>query len=336
MTEIKRKLATIETIKEIRPIDGADAIEIAIVRGWQVVVQKGDFVKNDLCVYCEIDSLVPDVPVFEFLRPHKFRIRTIRLRKQLSQGIIFPLSIMHSFGDAVSAMNEPEYNTVFINEHNIGVPVISGEDVTDFIGVKKYEAPIPACLSGDVNGGFPGHSIKTDEERIQNFSSDYEEFRKLLWMETEKLDGASTTYAIKDNGPFTTSSRNWDLKESAGNSLWRVARAQKIEEKMRAYMKTNDIKSLTIQGELIGEGIQKNLYKIKGQCFRIFRIFNPDTYKFYGPNTTITVCKDLGLKMVPVRNKSFSLPEKMEDLLLHVDANLNYQIQKEKEVYLYA
>lgn len=101
MADIERKLATIERISEIHPIPDADAIERAVIRGWSVVVRKGDHKVGDLVVYCEIDSLMPERPEFEFLRPRGFRIRTISLRKQISQGIIFPLNILNSVGKII-------------------------------------------------------------------------------------------------------------------------------------------------------------------------------------------------------------------------------------------
>src|SRR6056297_506501 len=89
-----RKLASIQKIRSLDPIEGADAIERATVLGWQLVVKKGEFKPGDLAVYCEIDSLMPERPEFEFLKPRKMRIRTVRLRGQVSQGICFPLSIL--------------------------------------------------------------------------------------------------------------------------------------------------------------------------------------------------------------------------------------------------
>jgi RNA ligase (TIGR02306 family) len=92
-----RKLASIQKIVDIRPIDGADKIEVAQVLGWEVVVAKKDeFKVGDLVIYIEIDSIVPDKSEFDFLRDRKFRVRTIKLRKQVSQGLILPLSILPS------------------------------------------------------------------------------------------------------------------------------------------------------------------------------------------------------------------------------------------------
>lgn len=95
-----RKLASIRKIDELRPIPGADAIECALVGGWTVVVKKGEFAAGDLAVYCEIDSWIP-VDLAPFLvkgkEPREFegikgeRLRSIKLRKQISQGLLLKI-----------------------------------------------------------------------------------------------------------------------------------------------------------------------------------------------------------------------------------------------------
>lgn len=100
-----RKLASIQRIISLSAIEGADKIEKAVVLGWNVVVKKGDFKVGDLCVYCEIDSILPDKPEFEFLRDRKFRIKTIKLKNQCSQGICFPLSILENYGKLIYDKN---------------------------------------------------------------------------------------------------------------------------------------------------------------------------------------------------------------------------------------
>ena len=110
-----RKLATVQKISKVEKIENADKIEKVYVNGWEVVVKKGEFKENDLIVFVEIDSIVPERPEFEFLRDRKFRIRTVKLRKQISQGLVCPLSILPN-----KKWKE-------------------GDDVTDILGVKKYD-----------------------------------------------------------------------------------------------------------------------------------------------------------------------------------------------------
>lgn len=315
MADITRKLATIERISAINPIPDADAIERATIRGWNVVVKKGEHKVGELVVYCEIDSIMPEKPEFEFLRPRGFRIKTIKLRGTYSQGIIFPLSILSSTGKIIE--------------------LIEGADVTEVLGIIKYEPQIPACLAGLAKGAFPSHSIKTDEERIQNLVDLYEEYRtKYTWIATEKVDGSSTTYSIV-NDEFGVSSRNLELKETEDNTFWKVARALDVETKMRKYMADHNLSALTLQGELLGEGVQKNKYHLKGHTVRFFRVFDPTAYSFFPYREAIEAIKEMGLEFVPVVELDMTLPEKIEDILLYADGkSALYETAREGIVFI--
>lgn len=250
-----RKLASIRKIDEIRPIADADAIECAVVGGWTVVVKKGEYKAGDLAVYCEIDSWIP-TEIAPFLskgkEPREFegvkgdRLRTMKLRGQLSQGLLLP-----------------------VNEF-FGGQKFEGEDVSEALNIIKWEAPIPAQLAGQVRGNFPGFIPKTDQERVQNLESMLSQWtdENFCWEVTEKLDGSSMTVYLHDD-VFGVCSRNLDLTETEGNSFWRAARENGFEEKLRDLGA-----SLAIQGELIGDGIQGNPYKIKGQKFYVFDIYD--------------------------------------------------------------
>jgi len=313
MSEITRKLATIERIAEIHPIPDADSIERAVIRGWNIVIGKGQHKVGDLVVYCEIDSILPERPEFEFLRPRGFRIKTIKLRGQVSQGIAFPIDII------------PAEITI----------VGPGQDVTDLLGVTKYEPQIPACLAGLAKGNFPSHSIKTDEERVQNLVDLYEEYRtKYTWIATEKLDGSSTTYAIV-NDEFGVSSRNLELKETEDNTFWKVARALNVETKMRKYMAYHGLSALTLQGELIGEGIQKNKYHLKGQTVRFFRVFDPTAYSFLPYSKSIEAISEMGLEFVPIIEMDMTLPDSVEKIILFADGrSALYETAREGVVFV--
>ena len=332
MADIKRKLATIERISAINPIPEADAIERATIRGWNVVVKKGEHKVGELVVYLEIDSLVPERPEFEFLRPRGFRIRTIKLRGQVSQGIIFPLNILLDpvADDAIKRLSE---NFVIPKEPET-TELYEGLDVTELLSITKYDPPIPAELSGQVLGNFPSHSIKTDEERIQNLIDHYEDYRKEEWVATEKVDGTSMT-AFIFNSIFGISSRNLELKETDSNTFWKVAREIKLEEKMRKIMESYSLEALTLQGELLGEGIQKNKYKIKGQKVLWFRAFDPMKYQFFPFDTFRVMCEITGLERVPTVDRPFTLPEKYEDLILYADGESKlYQTAREGVVFV--
>jgi RNA ligase (TIGR02306 family) len=273
-----RKLASIQRIKALEPIAGADAIEKATVLGWQLVVKKGEFQVGDPCVYCEIDSQMPLRPEFAFLQPRGMRVRTVKLRGQISQGICFPLTIL------------PDGSTT--NE---------GDDVTEALGITKYEPPIPANLAGKVKGGFPAFLPKTDETRVQVLQEVLDEFRGTLCYVSEKLDGSSVTYYIK-NGEFGVCSRNLELLETPENSIWRVARALDIESKLRALGG-----DYAFQGEIIGGGIQGNKYKLREQTVRFFNVFNVAKYQHLDFVDLTRVLEQLDLPGVPLLDVKFEL-----------------------------
>ena len=310
---MERKLATIRKINDLSPIEGADKIEVATVDGWKVVVAKDVGHKiGDWVVYCEIDSFLPIKEEFEFLRKSSykkmgdqegFRLKTIKLRGQVSQGLILPMSV---FGD-------------------FGWTAYEGLDVTERLGIIKYEPPIPAELAGKVKGLFPSFLKKTDEERIQNLSSEYEELKKHKFYVTGKLDGSSASFYFKD-GEFGVCSRNLELLETEGNTFWKVARELDLENKMRGFGI-----NISIQGELIGEGIQGNPYKIKGQTVRFFNLFDIDLQNYHSLSMMKVTLKSMGLETVPVIDEYFTLPETIEDILKYADdkSKLNPDFDRE-------
>jgi RNA ligase (TIGR02306 family) len=281
-----RQLVSIQTIKALESIDGADAIEKATVLGWQLVVKKGEFQVGDLAVYCEIDSLMPDIPIFEFLKPRGMRIKTIRLRGQISQGICFPLSIL------------PD-----------DCPKIEGQDVTEILGITKYEPAIPACLSGIAKGGRPSFIPKTDETRVQVLQKVLDFYENELCYVTEKLDGSSATYYIKDEN-FGACSRSLDLIEDDENSFWKVARQMDIESKMRSIGR-----NIALQGELFGEGIQGNKLKQRGQTVRFFNAFDIDNYCFLSFEAFEQLLIDLDLPIVPILERNYLLENDIEKIV---------------------
>ena len=301
---MERKLASIRVIGDIQPIEGADMIELAIVDGWKVVVAKNVGHKvGDMVIYCEIDSFLPIRDEFEFLRKTSykkmsdgtegFRLKTIKMRGQVSQGLILPMSVV-------------EYTNV---DFEVGM------DVTNLLGISKYEPPIPAELSGKVKGNFPSFLRKTDEERVQNLTKEYEEYKSSgrKFYVTEKLDGTSATFYYKD-GVFGVCSRNLELLETEGNTFWKVARELDLENKMRDFGV-----NISLQGELIGEGIQGNPYKIKGQTVKFFNLFDIDLHVYQSLAHLGRALGIMGLKMVPIVDEFFNLPETMEELLKYAE-----------------
>lgn len=320
MKTIERKLASVRVISNIQPIPNADKIELVTVDGWNVVVAKDVGHKvGDLVIYCEIDSFLPIREEFEFLRKSSykkmgdvegFRLRTVKLRGQVSSGLILPLSIL----------NPP--NT------NIYVTPFEGLDVTEMLDIVKYEQPIPAELAGKVKGVFPSFIPKTDEERIQNLTKEYEEWKyqsKHQFYVTEKLDGSSATFYVKD-GEFGVCSRNLELLETEGNTFWKVARELDLENKMKSLGK-----NISLQGELIGEGIQGNPYKLKGQTIRFFTGYDIDKQERLNLRDFIVILELLGLQSVPILSIEFFLPDSVEQLLQQAEGKSVLNPDTERE-----
>lgn len=289
-----RKLASIQRIKDLSPIEGADRIEVATINGWKVVVQKGLHSVGDLVCYFEIDSWVPheiapelsrgnEPKVFEGVKGE--RLRTIKLRGQVSQGFIIPLSALPQLR---SKMDLSE-----------------GDDVTDILGVLKWERPIPAQLQGQAKGSFPAFISKTDQERVQNLIKDPSYFEG-EWEMSTKLDGSSMTI-YTNNGECGVCSRNLELKDNEdndNNSFIQMAR--KLE-----YTKTLPVVSemmgfnLAVQGELMGPGIQGNREKFDDLKFFVFDVYNIDEQRYLLPDERIQVFnllngQNLNYKHVPI------------------------------------
>lgn len=282
-----RKLASIQKILSLDSIEGADAIMKATVLGWQVVVKKDEFKVGDLIVYCEIDSIMPDKPEFEFLKSRGMRIKTVKLRGQVSQGICFPISILPSD---------------FIIEE--------GEDCTEALGVMKYEPIVPASLSGVAKGGFPSFIPKTDETRVQVLQGLLNEYKgKNYFYVTEKLDGSSITVYL-NNGEFGVCSRNLDLEKDEGSSFWSAVIELGIEDKLRQLGR-----NIALQGELVGSGIQGNKLKLIGRKVYFFNAFDIDNYKYLGYDDFMTLINDLGVESVPVIQTNYELSDDIQSIV---------------------
>ena len=296
-----RKLASIQVIKELSPINGADAILCAKVLGWECVVKKSEFTVNNKCVYFEIDSVLPIATWNDHLRKEegkKLRVKTIRLRGQLSQGLALPLSILP----------QGDYEV--------------GQDVTSIVGVEKYEPVVPAHLSGMAKGNFPAFLHKTDETRLQSEPKVLDEAisKGLVLVGTLKMDGTSFT-AYRRDADFGVCSRNLDLKETEGNAHWRMTRKLKIEEILRS-----ETANLCIQGEMAGPSIQANRMGFKEVDLYLFNLYDIDTGKYLSHNELSVFAKKHGLNVVPtVHRLDFGVVGPMDaNHLLDIANNLNY------------
>jgi len=338
---MERKMATIQKIRDIRPIEGADKIELATVNSWNVVVAKdvGHSI-GDWIVYCEIDSFLPIKPEFEFLRKTSFkrmgdtegfRLKTIRMRGQFSQGLILPIKVLEGPDEYKLGISHQPHGDVYqIGPYDDALIIAEGVDVSELLGIVKYEPPIPASLAGVMKGNFPSFLRKTDEERIQNLTDEYEEFKKMntKWYSTEKLDGSSSSFynRIKE---FGVCSRNIELarpepfveedvvgndgkvRKTTENTFWKVARENGIEERLSTFEDFN----ISVQGELIGEGVQKNMYNLKGHSVRMFNLFDIDNQKWVEFEEFERLCDYFDFETVPVLDRDFQLPDTIEELI---------------------
>lgn len=316
-----RKLASIQTVLELNPIEGADRIETAKICGWVAVVKKGEFKVGDKVVYIEIDAILPERPEFEFMRERKFRVKSVRLRKQLSQGLVFPLSILPNKKWAV------------------------GDDVTDVIGIKLHDPEgdrereaeelrksiqksrmqkffmryswFRRMFKPTLHRGFPSFVSKTDETRIQAFPEVLDTYRYKHFYVTEKVDGSSmTVYLIKGRWftkLFGVCSRNLSLGRDNSN-FWKCVIKYDMEAKLRKARKELGV-DLVLQGELLGPGVQGNKYGLKELNYLIFNIWDPVTGTFFPLESMEEFCARYGFTMVPLIKDSMELDTTLDELL---------------------
>jgi RNA ligase (TIGR02306 family) len=294
-----RKLASIQNIKYVKSIPDADSIETVGILGWEVVTKKGEFQPNDLCVFFEIDSLLPEIPEFEFLRKScwndnlkKYRLKSVKLRKQLSQGLALPINVF----PILSGLN-------------------IGTDVTEVLGIEKYEPPIPAQISGDAKR-FTWPISKIDETRVQ-LDDEYKFIERLTgkpYYISLKLDGTSSTFLIdpKDE-TFHVCGRNFSYKESEHHKFWVLSRKYKIEQGLRDYW--NKGHRIALQCECAGPGIQKNPLGLSDHDLFIFNVVNIDTNHKLCLDDSQNIVENLGLKFVPIVDKGSSFAYNKNDLL---------------------
>lgn len=311
-----RKLAHIELIEEINPIPNADAIEVVSVLGWRCVAKKGEFSVGDKVIYVEVDSIMPELPQYEFLRERKFRIKTIKLRGQVSQGLIIPLSSL------------PES---YRGRKSVGT------DVTEALGIIKYdpqleeekaETSAPKSVFDKFmrrfawyrkffvkksSGRFPEWIRKTDEERIQNMPRIFD-FTERLYQVSEKLDGQSATYFLKKKGfgyEFGVCSRNNRLPHPDNSSWWTVAKTYNIENVLKKIIGDNEY--VILQGEILGASIQGNKYKVSKYQFYAFNLMYPHQNITW--NDMWKILKDFGINTVPVLSSETTIPSTVEGVV---------------------
>jgi RNA ligase (TIGR02306 family) len=208
-----------------------------------------------------------------------------------------------------------------------------GDDVSEPLGIVKWEMPMNAQLAGMARGNFPSVIPKTDQERAQNLVKEIDQaiINGLQFEVTEKLEGSSMTVYLID-GVFGVCSRNLDLKETEDNTFWQVARLNGIEEKLRSL----DMDNVAIQGELIGPGIQGNIYKLSKPEFWVFDIYNIKMGEYVTPAARRRYVDQLGLLHVPVMAASADLHDTLglknvEDILKWAEGASAITTSQERE-----
>ena len=310
---MSRKLAYIVEIDDIVEHTNADSLEIAVVGGWQVIIRKGEFKAEDTAVYFEIDSWIP-TELAPFLskgkEPKEYnsikgeKLRTVKLRGELSQGLLLPVSAKYSL-----------------------LPI--GTDLTKELNIQKWEKDLPTKLAGSTKGNYPSVFPKTDQTRIQNMNKELQNGFEGFFVTQEKLEGSSMTCYLKA-GEFGVCSRNLDLKKDENNSFWKTALELDIETKMRNYF--GDNACVAVQGELIGEGVQGNIYKLKGLEFHVFDIYEPNSKGYQYNQIVEKFCSDSNLKMVPILERKVSLEDwDMKDFLTYAEGKSKLNPSQERE-----
>lgn len=263
-----RKLATIRKIQEIKPIPDADKIVAYRVDDWWVVDNVDQYVVGELVVYAEPDSWVPHHLKPELSKGKEPRIyngvpgqklRTIKLRGQLSQGLLLPL-------DPTCSMIESE--------------LFEGLDVSLPLNIQKWEAPVPQDIAGQVSGNFPTFIPKTDQERCQNLRYEiFEKNKDSQYEVTMKLDGTSFTAYYKD-GTDAVCGRNWQLKindENQNNALVRMYVDSGLQQALIRYGH-----NIAVQCELMGPKIQGNRENLSRYRLYVFDIYDIDNACYLG------------------------------------------------------
>lgn len=346
----ERELAYVVKVDEIRPIEGADRVEVAIVNGWHIMVRKDQFKPGDLAIYFEIDSKVPAEEPFMFLEPKHFKIKTQKYFK----GTVISQGLLMSFEDF--GWNRDAYRLGDFLTQKLKVTYAVDEDnVRKAASVDKYKKmaqrhgklfshqPFRWLMrrdwgkkvlfvffgkAKDKKTGWPAWVSKTDEERVQNMPWILE--NKNPWVATEKIDGTSTTFTMKriktrflkkEKFEFYICSRNvvFDKPDKAcfydTNVYTEMAEKYNVEAVLQKILKNRpDLKWVTLQGETYGQGIQKREYSLKEHNFMGFNFITSAEGRWDSKRAS-KLMMEFGIPWVPIVDENFILPDTVDELL---------------------
>lgn len=292
---MERQLACIATIKSLTDAANSDNLSICCMedKGWQVFVRKDEFKVGNNVIYIEIDSMLPaSNPTFDFLTKGEkdYKLKTIRLRGNLSQGLIIPIP-----------------KDIKINS----------DDIAGSLGIYKYEPPVKFTggKRGETLRVFPCHIVpKTDQERIQNAMFLLPLLaNKPVWL-TTKMDGMSSTF-LWLNDEFTCCSHNYAVKNDPPSQFTEVAKKYDLANKLP--------KNLVLQGEVCGPNVQKNRMGDRELSLYVFDIYDVDQHKYLDFADVDSICNNLGIPIVPFEH--IVMPDVVTfDYLMHLATNKTY------------
>lgn len=331
----ERSLAHVETVIDVAPVPNSDNLDVCTVLGWRCVTKRGELKAGDKILYIEVDSIVPDIKFFDFMKQRKFRVKTIKLRQQISQGLVIPYSEIMNIKEQIEGGK-------FLGEMPIHA---DGFDMTKYLGITKYLSPSEReenlehmdkknhnffikfmtrfswfrKMFKKKSKSFPAFIRVTDEIRCQNFPEVLND-RSEDWYISEKVDGSSLTAAyVKKTfgGEFYICSRNV-RKFEFDSSVWsKIARHYNIKANLKKLNKTYG--NLAVQGEVVGQRIQGNKYKLPELDLYIFNVYNIDERKMYPLDEAQKIVSLMGLKFIPVLECFVKLPETVDECLAKAD-----------------
>jgi len=292
-----RSLVTIQKVKSITTIPDSDFLELAHIMGWQCVAKKGEFKEGDLGIYFEVDSFLPVDERYEFLRGSSyrdnvdngqgFRIKTMRMRGQLSQGLLLPLE---KFPELAGCLQE-------------------GLDVTEKLNVKKWYIPETANAGGTIIGERPCGIPASDEIRIQSALELLDELKEKPYYITTKMDGTSGIVYYID-GKIGCCSRNKEIKDEQEALYWLPVYKYGLKEKFAKLGK-----NIVLTGEICGPGIQRNKLRLAEIEWYVFDVKDSESNRYMAYDDAVKFCAELGLQTVPLEERGEAFNYSLETLL---------------------
>jgi hypothetical protein len=345
----KRSLAHVEKVAWVKPIEGADNIEVIGVLGWVCIAKIGEFKKGDLCVYIEIDSKVPEKEWSEFLRKKHFKIKTMKLNRfnVISQGIALPLEIFNKDipkdeGSDVTELLEIKYSnpkdqrrkSEGPNKYDVMIQrnkKLFEKSWAKWMMKRGWGKKLMFAIFGDetdVEHRFPTkfpNISKTDQERCENMPNILND--KTPFIRTQKCDGSSATYILEilnnrlghESYEFYVCSRNLrvfkqeDSLVDDDNPYWDVAIKYDIENKLMDYLKKHkDCEYVCWQGEICGPKIQGNPHNLSENHLYLFHMIDSEDGKL-DIRDAKALWDEYEMESVPIDEKEYILPDDFEE-----------------------